>query len=85
MISAAVFTIRSLFREPGQLDAIALIKPLYEDLRQEAVTDLAAIEPVLRTLFERLSDQGIHVQAVCVSPLLGGRGAIEFLGRFRAG
>jgi hypothetical protein len=32
-----------------------------------------------------LSDQGIHVQATCASPLLGGRGAIEFLGRFQAG
>ncbi len=83
-LALALAAIRSLFREPGQFDIIALIKPLYEDLRQEDVTDLVAIEPVLRTLFERLSDQAIHVQAVCVSPLLGGRGAIEFLGRFRA-
>jgi 23S rRNA (cytidine1920-2'-O)/16S rRNA (cytidine1409-2'-O)-methyltransferase len=84
-LSVALPAIRTLFRDPGQLDAIALIKPLYEDLGQDDVTNLAAIEPVLRRLFERLSDQGVHVQATCVSPLLGGRGAIEFLGRFQAG
>jgi 23S rRNA (cytidine1920-2'-O)/16S rRNA (cytidine1409-2'-O)-methyltransferase len=82
-LSVALGEIRSLFRDPGQFEIIALIKPLYEELRQEDVTNLNAIEPVLRTLFERLSDQGIQVQGTCVSPLLGGRGAIEFLGRFR--
>jgi 23S rRNA (cytidine1920-2'-O)/16S rRNA (cytidine1409-2'-O)-methyltransferase len=84
-LAVALGEIRSLFRDPGQFEIVALIKPLYEELRQEDVTNLAAIEPVLRTLFERLSDQGIQVQGTCVSPLLGGRGAIEFLGRFRAG
>ena len=83
-LAVALGEIRSLFRDPGQFEIIALIKPLYEELRQEDVTNLDAIEPVLGTLFERLSDQGIHVQATCVSPLLGGRGAIEFLGRFQA-
>ena len=83
-LALALPAIRSLFRDPGQLDIIALIKPLYEELGQDDVTNLAAIEPVLRILFERLSDQGVNVQATCVSPLLGGRGAIEFLGRFRA-
>jgi 23S rRNA (cytidine1920-2'-O)/16S rRNA (cytidine1409-2'-O)-methyltransferase len=83
-LSVALGEIRSFFQDPGQFDIIALIKPLYEELRQEDVTNLAAIEPVLRTLFERLSDQGIQVQGACVSPLLGGRGAIEFLGRFQA-
>jgi 23S rRNA (cytidine1920-2'-O)/16S rRNA (cytidine1409-2'-O)-methyltransferase len=83
-LALALPAIRSLFRDPGGFDAIALIKPLYEELGQDDVTNLAAIEPVLRILFERLSDRGIHVQATCVSPLLGGRGAIEFLGRFRA-
>jgi 23S rRNA (cytidine1920-2'-O)/16S rRNA (cytidine1409-2'-O)-methyltransferase len=83
-LAVALGEIRSLFRDPGKFDIIALIKPLYEELRQQDVTNLAAIEPVLRTLFERLSDQDIQVQAACVSPLLGGRGAIEFLGRFRA-
>jgi 23S rRNA (cytidine1920-2'-O)/16S rRNA (cytidine1409-2'-O)-methyltransferase len=84
-LALALPAIRSLFRDPGRFDIIALIKPLYEDLRQEDVSDLVAIEPVLRRLFERLSDQGLQVQATSVSPLLGGRGAIEFLGRFRAG
>ncbi|HEY3886953.1 MAG TPA: TlyA family RNA methyltransferase [Caulobacteraceae bacterium] len=84
-LSVALPAIRALFRDPGQLDIIALIKPLYEELRQEDVTKLVAIEPVLRTLFGRLSDQAIQIQATCASPLLGGRGAIEFLGRFTAG
>jgi 23S rRNA (cytidine1920-2'-O)/16S rRNA (cytidine1409-2'-O)-methyltransferase len=83
-LSVALGEIRSLFRDRNEFDIIALIKPLYEGLRQEEVTNLVAIEPVLRTLFERLSAQGVHVQTACASPLLGGRGAIEFLGRFRA-
>ena len=81
-LSVALSEIRALFRDPSQFEIVALIKPLYEDLRQEDVTSLAAIEPVLRTLFERLAAGGAHVQATCVSPLLGGRGAIEFLGWF---
>jgi 23S rRNA (cytidine1920-2'-O)/16S rRNA (cytidine1409-2'-O)-methyltransferase len=81
-LSVALPEIQALFRDPSTFDIVALIKPLYEDLRQEDVTSLAAIEPVLRTLFERLASQGVHVQATCVSPLLGGRGAVEFLGRF---
>jgi 23S rRNA (cytidine1920-2'-O)/16S rRNA (cytidine1409-2'-O)-methyltransferase len=81
-LSVALPEIRALFRDPSAFDIVALIKPLYEDLRQEDVTDLTAIEPILRTLFERLAARGVHVQATCVSPLLGGRGAVEFLGRF---
>ncbi len=84
-LALALPAIRALFRDTGQFDIIALIKPLYEELRQDDVANLAAIEPVLRVLFERILDQGIDVQATCASPLLGGRGAIEFLGRFRAG
>ncbi|HZC16664.1 MAG TPA: TlyA family RNA methyltransferase [Caulobacteraceae bacterium] len=83
-LSVALGEIRALFRDRNEFDIVALVKPLYEGLRQGDVTSLAAVEPVLRTLFERLSDQGIHVQGSCASPLLGGRGAIEFLGRFRA-
>jgi 23S rRNA (cytidine1920-2'-O)/16S rRNA (cytidine1409-2'-O)-methyltransferase len=83
-LSVALGEIRALFLDPGAFEIIALIKPLYEGLRQEDVTNLAAIEPVLRSLFKRLSAQDIHIQAACVSPLLGGRGAIEFLGRFRS-
>jgi 23S rRNA (cytidine1920-2'-O)/16S rRNA (cytidine1409-2'-O)-methyltransferase len=81
-LSVALPEIRALFRASSAFDIVALIKPLYEELRQEDVTNLVAIEPVLRTLFERLGGNGVHVQAACVSPLLGGRGAIEFLGRF---
>jgi 23S rRNA (cytidine1920-2'-O)/16S rRNA (cytidine1409-2'-O)-methyltransferase len=81
-LSVALGEIRRLFRDQGKFDIIALIKPLYEGLRQDDVTNLVAIEPVLQVLFERLSVQAIHVRATCVSPLLGGRGAVEFLARF---
>ena len=81
-LSVALPKIRALFHDPSRFDIVALIKPLYEGLAQADVTNLAAIEPVLCTLFERLEGQGVHIHAACVSPLLGGRGAIEFLGRF---
>ncbi len=83
-LSVALGEIRGLFRDRNRFDIIALIKPLYEELKQDDVTNLAAIQPVLFSLFERLAAQAIHVQAACASPLLGGRGAIEFLGRFAA-
>jgi 23S rRNA (cytidine1920-2'-O)/16S rRNA (cytidine1409-2'-O)-methyltransferase len=82
-LSVALGEIRGLFRSPDAFEIIALVKPLYEGLRQDDVTNLAAIAPVLQALFERLSAQGTHVQAACASPLLGGRGAVEFLARFR--
>jgi 23S rRNA (cytidine1920-2'-O)/16S rRNA (cytidine1409-2'-O)-methyltransferase len=83
-LGVALPEIRTLFRRQDAFDIVALVKPLYEGLRQEDVSELAAIEPVLARLFEQLSAAGVHVQAACASPLLGGRGAIEFLARFQA-
>jgi 23S rRNA (cytidine1920-2'-O)/16S rRNA (cytidine1409-2'-O)-methyltransferase len=83
-LGVALPEIRGLFRQADAFEIVALIKPLYEGLRQEDVTRLAAIEPVLLGLFESLAGAGVHVQAACASPLLGGRGAIEFLARFQA-
>jgi 23S rRNA (cytidine1920-2'-O)/16S rRNA (cytidine1409-2'-O)-methyltransferase len=71
--------IRSLF--PGDDHRIVfLVKPLYEGLKQVDKCDLAEIRKVLSELLTELQSQHHHVCNLCVSPLLGGRGAIEFLG-----
>ncbi len=55
-----------------------LIKPLYEGLQQGSVGDVDAIHEVLRRLFTDLLEEGIGLRDACVSPITGGRGAVEF-------
>ncbi len=64
---------------PGWADAICLVKPLYEGLAQDDPADMAAIEEVLRDLLKGLSQARFTVTNLCPSPILGGRGAVEFL------
>jgi len=63
----------------GDPRIIALIKPLYEGLPQERPNEPEAMRPVLEALFRNLACGPVPVQDVRVSPILGGRGAIEFL------
>jgi 23S rRNA (cytidine1920-2'-O)/16S rRNA (cytidine1409-2'-O)-methyltransferase len=63
----------------GQPRIIALIKPLYEGLPQENPTDPDLIRSVLQALFSDLAMGPVPVLDTCVSPILGGRGAVEFL------
>lgn len=68
---------------PGWNDAICLVKPLYEGLAQDDPADLAAIEEVLRNLLTELSRARFAIMDLCPSPILGGRGAVEFLMHLR--
>jgi 23S rRNA (cytidine1920-2'-O)/16S rRNA (cytidine1409-2'-O)-methyltransferase len=58
---------------------VALIKPLYEGLPQDRPNDQGAMRSVLLRLFQDLSGGQLPVHDVRVSPILGGRGAVEFL------
>jgi 23S rRNA (cytidine1920-2'-O)/16S rRNA (cytidine1409-2'-O)-methyltransferase len=76
----AVAIVAGLFTGPPHM--VFLVKPLYEGLAQHQTTDRVALERVLRALFDELADQRYPATDACVSPVLGGRGAIEFLVRF---
>jgi 23S rRNA (cytidine1920-2'-O)/16S rRNA (cytidine1409-2'-O)-methyltransferase len=61
-------------------ELVCLIKPLYEGLSQTAPQDLPQIREVLVRLFERLNQVATRsLRDVSASPILGGRGALEFL------
>ncbi len=64
---------------------IALIKPLYEGLPQDRSNDEVMMRSVLLGLFRDLLAGRVPVRDVCVSPILGGRGAVEFLAYAEAG
>lgn len=82
-LAAALPILRGLFDGPYEI--VTLIKPLYEGLPQGLEGDPPALEATLRQLFAELRDQRFRPAGVCVSPLLGGRGAVEFLAWFHAG
>ena len=72
-------TIMSLFNSDDH-KIVFLIKPLYEGLKQIDKANFAKMRNVLSELLTDLRSQNIRVNEICVSPILGGRGAIEFLG-----
>jgi 23S rRNA (cytidine1920-2'-O)/16S rRNA (cytidine1409-2'-O)-methyltransferase len=76
-LTVAIPIAASLFRAPVFI--IALVKPLYEGLKQNEVTDQHALRRVLASLFRRLQEEGVHITDAMLSPVLGGRGAVEFL------
>jgi 23S rRNA (cytidine1920-2'-O)/16S rRNA (cytidine1409-2'-O)-methyltransferase len=61
------------------VEMVCLIKPLYEGLAQHHINDRAALAPILHGLFASLQACGFPAIDACVSPILGARGAIEFL------
>ena len=69
----------------GPLHAVCLVKPLYEGLDQGRKADPDALGAVLLALLRRLDLAGHPARDACVSPILGGRGAVEFLAWFQAG
>jgi 23S rRNA (cytidine1920-2'-O)/16S rRNA (cytidine1409-2'-O)-methyltransferase len=66
-------------RLPANAPLVCLIKPMYEGLAQDRLTDLDAVEPLLRDLVPALADTKRRVRGLTASPVLGGRGALEFL------
>ncbi|MCP1120325.1 TlyA family RNA methyltransferase [Robbsia andropogonis] len=77
-MSSALPQIRSLFSTDAYR-IVFLIKPLYEGLNEHDKSNTEAIRPVLCKLFESLSEEGFVIENSCASPILGGRGAMEFL------
>lgn len=63
----------------GEAPVICLVKPLYEGLAEPQKADMNAILEVAAAFFERLGSLGFDCLDVVVSPILGGRGAVEFL------
>ncbi len=78
----SVSIIEALFA--GAPRVVCLVKPLYEGLAQDDIADRTALASVLRKLLDDLHAQGHAPSDACVSPILGGRGAIEFLFQFGA-
>ena len=59
---------------------VCLIKPLYEGLAEAALADLSAIRELLRSFLPALDRAGARrVCGLTISPIAGGRGALEFL------
>jgi 23S rRNA (cytidine1920-2'-O)/16S rRNA (cytidine1409-2'-O)-methyltransferase len=76
-LRTALPIIAGCFVRPARL--VGLIKPLYEGLQQEKLNDPVAMRPVLTALFSDLIVGAVPVHDVCISPILGGHGAVEFL------
>jgi 23S rRNA (cytidine1920-2'-O)/16S rRNA (cytidine1409-2'-O)-methyltransferase len=67
------------------VEMVCLVKPLYEGLAQHHMDDRRALAAVLHNLFADLQARDLPAVDTCVSPILGGRGAIEFLAHIRDG
>ncbi len=80
-VTRAIPILAPLFSGPWHI--VCLIKPLYEGLAQHDLANEPALRDALLNVFTKLSVDGIAPAAVCVSPLLGGQGAVEFLAQFR--
>jgi len=81
-LTKAIPTVARLFA--GQpVELVCLIKPLYEGLAQRHMNDRDAFAPVLHDLFRNLEAIGFPASDAGVSPILGSRGAIEFLAHVR--
>jgi 23S rRNA (cytidine1920-2'-O)/16S rRNA (cytidine1409-2'-O)-methyltransferase len=69
----------------GDRNIIALIKPQFEAGRAEAahgdgvIRDPEVHQRVLRTILDFSTDQGLHIEGLIRSPLLGPKGNLEFL------
>ncbi len=82
-LAKAVPILAALFERP--LHAVCLVKPLYEGLDQGRMTEAPALEATLARLLADLDGLALPASGLCVSPILGGRGAVEFLAHFQAG
>jgi 23S rRNA (cytidine1920-2'-O)/16S rRNA (cytidine1409-2'-O)-methyltransferase len=67
-------------RIPPHADLVCLIKPMYEGLAQDRLVDLPSVREVLRALVPALGEATPReVAGLIASPVLGGRGSLEFL------
>jgi 23S rRNA (cytidine1920-2'-O)/16S rRNA (cytidine1409-2'-O)-methyltransferase len=65
------------------IELVCLIKPLYEGLPQRHLNDPSAFASMLHDFFADLEANGFPASDAGVSPILGSRGAIEFLAHIR--
>lgn len=72
-----------LFR--GPVEMIGLIKPLFEGLAQDHMDDPGALHSTLARVLTELSNRGLEVARLALSPVLGSRGSVEFLAHIREG
>jgi len=79
-LTKAMPIIARLFVE--NLNAVCLVKPLYEGLSQDRMADKSALQKVLASLFSKLDDMGLMPRSTCSSPILGRNGTLEFLAHF---
>lgn len=63
----------------GNVPMVCLGKPLYEGLADESKASSDEILQVAHSLLDALADLGHYIGDIAVSPILGGRGAVEFL------
>lgn len=73
----AVRILRAL--RPGRMRLVCLVKPLFEGLERDRLSDEARLEEVLESLFRDLLEQGSAIRGVTASPVTGSRGSVEFL------
>lgn len=76
-LTKALPIIKGLFSKKALI--ICLIKPLFEGLEMENFHNLDRLREVLGDLLEHLRQIGIPAVDVMVSPIIGGRGLVEFL------
>ena len=79
-VAKAVPLLAPLF--PGPISMVILVKPLFEGLGQDEIAEPAALGTTLERLFTTLAATGFAPSGLCVSPLLGSGGAVEFLACF---
>jgi 23S rRNA (cytidine1920-2'-O)/16S rRNA (cytidine1409-2'-O)-methyltransferase len=77
-LTKAVPILKDLFEGPPLM--ICLIKPLFEGVSQERKNSLSEFVEALDRLAESTRAHGLTITGLTVSPVLGSRGTIEFLG-----
>ena len=77
--------IPDIFQAVGDVPMVCLVKPLYEGLAEPDKASMVAILEVADEFFRQLAGLGFGCTQVIVSPILGGRGATEFLALIRQG
>jgi 23S rRNA (cytidine1920-2'-O)/16S rRNA (cytidine1409-2'-O)-methyltransferase len=63
-------------------ELVSLIKPLFEGVSQAAPRDSGLLRQAIETVCRAAEAEGLVVRDVMRSPVVGGRGTIEFLGYF---
>ena len=76
-LATAVPILARLFEGPPAI--VALVKPLFEGVSQDRKADLMDIEAATLALCDDLASQGLFVQALADSPILGTQGTVELL------